>query len=57
MMTIILVLGMVNVILILFQLVTGFHIIKIRFKIHRFTGLILAVSALAHGILAIIIYD
>lgn len=57
MMIIILVLGILNFILILFQIITGFHIIKTRIKFHKIFGLILSVTALIHGILAIVTHD
>jgi len=50
--SIVLVLGFINMILILFQLSTGLRWIKVPFQIHRRTGMILFVSAALHGILA-----
>ena len=50
--SIILILGFINMILILFQLSTGFRWIKVPFRMHRRTGLILSISAALHGILA-----
>jgi len=50
--SIILILGFVNMILILFQLSTGLRRIKVPFRTHRRTGLILLISAALHGILA-----
>ena len=50
--SIILVLGFINMILILFQLSTGLRWIKVPFQIHRRSGMILFVSAALHGILA-----
>ena len=48
----ILFLGLINMILILFQLSTGLRWIKAPFRMHRRTGMILFVSAALHGILA-----
>jgi hypothetical protein len=50
--SIILILGLVNMALILFQLSTGLRWVKLRFGIHRRTGMILLISAALHGILA-----
>ena len=50
--SIILVLGFINMILILFQLSTGLRWIKVPFQVHRRSGIILFISAVLHGILA-----
>jgi hypothetical protein len=50
--SIILILGLLNMILILFQLSTGLRWIKVSFRTHRTTGMILFISAALHGILA-----
>ncbi len=50
--SVILVLGLINMILILFQLSTGLRWIKIPFRMHRRTGLTLFISAALHGIIA-----
>ena len=50
--SIILILGFLNMILILFQLSTGLRWIKVPFGIHRKTGMILFISAALHAILA-----
>jgi len=52
--SIILVLGICNLALILFQLATGLRIIKIRLGVHKKTGILLLVVAVVHGILAIL---
>jgi len=49
--SIILILGLINMILILFQLSTGLRWIKVPFRMHRKTGVILLISAALHGIL------
>jgi hypothetical protein len=50
--SIILILGLVNMILVLFQLSTGLRWIKVPFQMHRRTGMLLFISATIHGILA-----
>jgi len=50
--SIILVLGVINMILILFQLGTGLRWIKVPFRMHRRTGIILFIGAALHGTLA-----
>ncbi len=57
MMTIILALGILNFILILFQILTGFHVITMRIKLHKIIGLMLTVTALVHGIIAFATHD
>jgi hypothetical protein len=50
--SIVLILGLINMILVLFQLSTGLRWIKVPFQTHRRTGMILFVSAALHGFLA-----
>jgi hypothetical protein len=50
--SIILVLGILNLLLILFQISTGLRWIKVPFQVHRRTGIILFVSAALHAFLA-----
>ena len=50
--SVILVLGLINMILILFQLSSGLRWIKVPIRMHRRTGMSLFVSAAVHGILA-----
>ena len=50
--SIILMLGLINMILILFQLNTVLRWIKVPFGMHRRTGMILFISAALHAILA-----
>ncbi len=52
--SVILVLGILNLILALFQLSTGKHWIKVPIKIHQRSGILLVVSAIMHGVLAIL---
>jgi len=50
--SVILILGLINMVLILFQLSSGLRWIKIPFGIHRRTGMILFATAALHAILA-----
>ena len=50
----ILLLGIVNLLLLSFQLSTGLRWVKVPFGVHRKTGIALFVSALLHGILGLI---
>jgi hypothetical protein len=50
--SIILILGIVNGLLILFQLLTGLRLIKVSFTLHRKTGILLVITAFLHGALA-----
>ena len=50
--SIVLILGLINMILILFQLSTGLRWIKVSFRTHRKTGMTLSISAALHGLLA-----
>ena len=50
----ILLLGIVNLLLLSFQLSTGLRWFKVPFGVHRKTGIALFVSALLHGILGLI---
>ncbi len=50
--SIILILGVCNFILLVFQLGTGLRLIKVPFGIHKKTGIILFVCAFLHAILA-----
>lgn len=52
--SIILVLGLVNLLLLSFQLSSGLRWIKVPYGVHRKTGIALFVTALIHGILGII---
>lgn len=53
--SLILILGILNFILILFQLTTGLRIIKVRFGLHKKTGILLLITAIVHGTLAILV--
>lgn len=50
--SIILILGILNFLLILFQLSTGLRWIKAPFGVHKKSGMILLISATLHAILA-----
>ncbi|MBA4393379.1 MAG: hypothetical protein C0407_07485 [Desulfobacca sp.] len=52
--SIILVLGIVNFLLLLFQLATGLRWIKVRFGVHKKTGILLFIMATLHGLLGIL---
>ncbi len=52
--SIILILGILNLVLLVFQLCTGLRWIRVSFKTHRRTGIILFVSAVTHAGLALL---
>ncbi len=52
--SIILIGGLVNLILLLFQLLSGLHYIKVPLGVHKKTGILLVVFAIIHGILGFI---
>ena len=52
--SIILVLGIVNFVLVLFQLSTGLRWIKVPFGVHRKTGIAFFVIASVHGLLGLL---
>ncbi len=52
--SIILVLGLINMVLLSVQLASGLRWIKIPFGLHRKNGILLFVTAMVHGLLAII---
>ncbi len=49
----ILILGILNMLLILFQISSGLRWIKVPFGVHKKTGSVLVFSAALHGLLAI----
>ena len=51
--SIILILGLMNLGILVFQLLTGLRIIKVRFGVHKKSGIVLFVLALIHGALGI----
>lgn len=50
--SIILILGIGNLALILFQLATGLRLFKVRIGVHKKTGIVLLLLAIIHGTLA-----
>jgi hypothetical protein len=52
--SIVLILGVINFLLILFQLSSGLRLIKVSYLIHRKTGIALLISASLHALLAIV---
>jgi hypothetical protein len=52
--SIILILGIINFLLILFQMTTGLRWIKVRFGVHKKTGIVLFIAAFVHGALAVL---
>jgi hypothetical protein len=52
--SIILILGIVNFVLLLFQLSTGLRWIKVPFGVHRKTGIAFFIIASVHGLLGLI---
>jgi hypothetical protein len=50
--SLILVLGIVNLILVLFQAASGLRLIKPKIGVHKKMGLLLVVTATAHAVLA-----
>jgi len=48
----ILILGVVNFVLLIFQLLTGLGYFRVKFAIHRKTGILLFCCAFLHGLLA-----
>ncbi len=52
--SIILILGIFNFALILFQVATGLRLVKVRVGVHRKTGIVLLIAAIVHGTLAML---
>ncbi len=53
---IILWLGVINFFLVLFQLLSGIKVIKVKYKIHKNMGILLFCTAFIHGAYAILSY-
>lgn len=53
--SIILILGIINFLLLLFQLFTGLRWIKVKFGTHRTTGILLFATSCVHGFLGTLI--
>jgi len=54
--SVILILGIINFLLLLFQLSSGLRWIKVKFGVHRKTGVLLFIVACIHGFLGIKAY-
>ena len=52
--SIILIGGLFNLALLLFQLLSGLHYIKVPFGVHKKTGIALVITAFIHGMLGIV---
>ena len=52
--SIITILGIVNLLLLLFQLLSGLRIVKVRMTLHKKAGLTLFVIGAVHGLLALL---
>jgi len=52
--SIILIGGLFNMALLVFQLLSGLHYIKVPFGIHKKTGIALVITSFIHGFLGII---
>jgi hypothetical protein len=52
--SIIVVLGFVNFLLLLFQVATGLRWVKVRFGVHRKAGILLFIIATIHGLLGML---
>jgi len=50
--SIVLILGIINFLLLLFQLSSGLRWIKVKMTVHRKTGITLFIVALCHAVLA-----
>ena len=46
------ILGFINLFLVILQVLTGLHIIKVPFRFHKISGILLLICACAHGALA-----
>ena len=53
--SIILLLGILNMVLVIFQISTGLRWLKVPFGVHRRTGTVLFFSAAIHAILAFLV--
>jgi len=53
--SIVLIFGVINFLLILFQLSSGLRLVKVSFLTHRKTGIALLISASLHACLAILL--
>ena len=49
-------LGVINLFLVLFQLLSGLKVLKVKYKTHKRMGILLFFTAFIHGIYAIVSY-
>ncbi|MBN2040273.1 MAG: hypothetical protein JW864_09545 [Spirochaetes bacterium] len=54
--SIIAVTGIINFLLLLFQLLSGLHVLKVKIQIHKTVGKVLFVVACLHGLIAIVFH-
>lgn len=47
--------GIINLFLVLFQLLSGLRVFKVKYKTHKLIGIIFFFTAFIHGIYALII--
>jgi hypothetical protein len=47
-------LGIINLLLLLFQFLSGMHFIKVKYKMHKRAGIVFLATGLLHAILAIL---
>jgi hypothetical protein len=52
--SIIMILGMINLLLLIFQFLSGMGIIQVKLGVHKKTGITLLVTGVLHGILGIL---
>jgi len=46
-------LGIINIILVLIQVLSGLKIIRMSFKVHKYSGIALGIFAVLHGAIAV----
>jgi len=52
--SIILLLGIINLLLLIFQLLSGLHLIQVKLGVHKKTGITLFITGILHGLLGIL---
>ena len=55
--SIIFILGILNFLLLVFQLLSGLHVIKVSIGTHKKTGILLLTVAVIHGLLGILAHS
>jgi hypothetical protein len=53
--SLILLLGIVNFLLLGFQLISGLHVVKVPFSAHKTAGILLCITGAVHGVLALLV--